>query len=234
MERTSSKSLGPPARVVLPPPVARRTAGATVADSLRRAILAGDLAPGTPLRQEALAAHFRVSRMPVRDALKRLAAEALVDLAPHRGAVVARLSLDDAADVMAIRVGLEPQALRLSIPRLTDADLAHAETLLARMDGADNLARQGDLNAAFHGCLMERCPAPRLKALVAEHLAAADRYLRFGLGVLEHRGPSQREHRAILAAARARDAPGAAALMETHIRRGGEVLIAFLKTSGLG
>lgn len=222
-----------PAASALPPPVPRRTAGAMVADSLRQAILAGDLKPGTPLRQEELAAHFAVSRMPVRDALRRLAAEALVDLEPHKGARVARLSMADARDVMAIRLGLEPQALRLSLPRLTRADFDRAERLLRKMDGSDNLARHGALNAAFHGCLMARCAAPRLSALVGEHLAAADRYMRFGLGVLDHRGPSQREHRALLAAARAGEVERAAVLLEAHIRRGGEILIAFLEKSGL-
>lgn len=194
-----------------------RTATAFVEAVLREAILTGQLAGGTPLRQEELAAAFAVSRMPVREALRQLEAQALVDFAPHKGAVVTDISAADAADNYAIRAALEPAALRLSIPNLTADDFARAEALIADMDGEEDIARLGDLNRRFHLTLYARAGRPRLLALVEQHLAAADRYLRFHFTALGRDHMAQDEHAALLAAARARDAEAATRIAATHV-----------------
>ena len=89
-----------------------RTATEFVEASLRVAILEGRLSSGTPLRQEEIASAFGVSRMPVREALRQLEAQALIDFVPHKGAVVTAISAEDAADNYAIRLALEPAAHR--------------------------------------------------------------------------------------------------------------------------
>ena len=111
-----------------------RTATEFVEATLREAILSGAIAPGTPLRQEELATTFKVSRMPIREALRQLEAQALVDFEPHRGAVVVQITLLDAMDNYAIRAALEPQALRLSIPHLTEEERALLRTFYASAD----------------------------------------------------------------------------------------------------
>ncbi|PWR21764.1 GntR family transcriptional regulator [Zavarzinia compransoris] len=204
-----------------------RTATAFVEAVLREAILSGRLPGGAALRQEELAAAFEVSRMPVREALRQLEAQALVDFAPHKGAVVTDISAADAADNYAIRAALEPAALRLSIPHLTADDLARAEALLAEMDGEDDIARLGDLNRRFHLTLSARAGRHRLLALVEQHLAAADRYLRFHFTALGRDHMARDEHAALLAAARDRDPDTAARIAATHVETAARNIEAF-------
>lgn len=206
-----------------------RTTAEFVEATLREAILTGVIAPGTPLRQEELAETFGVSRMPVREALRQLEARALAEFHPHRGAVVAEISAADGADIGAIRMALEPMALRLSLPGLTAADLDQAEELIAEMDGEADPGRMGELNRRFHMTLYARAGRPRLLALTEQHLLAADRYLRFQFAALGYRPRSQDEHRALLAACRAGDADTACRLVTEHVGQAAEQLTAFLE-----
>jgi DNA-binding GntR family transcriptional regulator len=210
-----------------------RTTTEYVEATLKRAILAGVLAPGAPLRQEELAASFRVSRMPIREALRQLEAQALVDFEPHRGAVVVAITLEDALDNYAIRSALEPQALRYSLPNLGEADFAAAAEAIAAIDGESDPGRMGERNRRFHMALYGRAGLPRLTALVEQHLSNADRYLRFHLAAAGDMG--QDEHRALLEACRRRDAEGAVAILAAHLRRAMAGLEAFFRSrSGEG
>ena len=97
---------------------AHRTASGVVTQTLRTAIIEGAIAAGTALRQNDLAAALGISRMPIREAIRQLEGESLVDFAPPRGAVVATLLPDDAVEISELRVALEQLALRLSLPHL--------------------------------------------------------------------------------------------------------------------
>lgn len=205
-----------------------RTATEFVEAAMREAILGGALPGGMPLRQEELAAAFGVSRMPVREALRQLEARALVEFHPHRGAVVAEISAADSADIGAIRAALEPAALRLSLPRLGPDDFALAAELIAEMDAESDPGRMGELNRRFHMTLYARADSPRLLALVEQHLAAADRYLRFQFAALGYHPRSQDEHHALLAACRTGDAEAAERVVADHVTAAGEQLAAFL------
>ncbi len=211
-----------------------RTATEFVEAAMREAILTGALPAGVPLRQEDLAAAFGVSRMPVREALRQLEARALVEFHPHRGAVVAEISAEDSADIGAIRAALEPAALRLSLPRLGPADFALAGELIAEMDVEADPGRMGELNRRFHMTLYARADRPRLLALVEQHLAAADRYLRFQFAALGYHPRSQDEHHALLAACRAGDTDAACQAVADHVTAAGEQLTAFLGGPFLG
>lgn len=209
-----------------------RTATEFVESTLKQAILSGTLAGGTPLRQEELAATFGVSRMPIREALRQLEAQALIDFYPHRGAVVAEISAEDAADNYAIRLALEPMALRLSIPNLAGADLDRARELLAEMDAEPDQGRLGELNRRFHMTLYARAGRPRLLSLVEQHLAQADRYLRFHLAAMGRHHLSQEEHRGMLEAAAAGKAALACRILATHVGTAAKSLQIFLKERG--
>lgn len=104
----------------------RSTTSTWLAEELRRAVLAGDLPPGQPLRQEHLAAKFGVSPIPVREALAQLEAEGFVAHRPYRGAVVRPLSVTEALELLELRRLLEPPALRLAARHLTEYDLEQA------------------------------------------------------------------------------------------------------------
>ncbi|BCP53298.1 GntR family transcriptional regulator [Kaistia sp. 32K] len=209
-----------------------RTATEYVEATLREAILSGTIAPGTPLRQEELAATFKVSRMPIREALRQLEAQALVDFEPHRGAVVVQITLLDAMDNYAIRAALEPQALRLSIPHLTEEDFDLAEDLLVEIDQETDPGRMGELNRRFHMTLYSQAGLPRLIALTEQHLATADRYLRFHLAAVGDMG--QDEHREMLAACRARDEARAIDTLARHHGRASDSMEAFFRSRGGG
>ncbi len=205
-----------------------RTATEFVTATLKQAILAGALPPGTPLRQEELAARFAMSRMPIREALRQLEALGLVDFEPHRGAIVVEITLADAADLYAIRTALEPQALRLSLPHLTEQDFRRADALIDEIDNENDPSRMGELNRRFHMTLYSAAMSPRLIALTEQHLVAADRYLRFHLATDGDMG--QAEHRALVAACRVHDEAEAVTILTHHLARAEAALTAFFRT----
>jgi DNA-binding GntR family transcriptional regulator len=205
-----------------------RTATEFVEATLKQAILTGAIAPGTPLRQEELATTFKVSRMPIREALRQLEAQGLVDFEPHRGAVVVEISLREAMDNYAIRAALEPQALRLSMPHLTEVDFALADELIAEIDAEQDPSRMGELNRRFHMTLYAQAGLPRLLALTEQHLVSADRYLRFHLATVGDMG--QDEHREIVAACRAYDEATALAVLLRHHTRASLLMQDYLRS----
>lgn len=211
-----------------------RTATEYVEATLKAAILEGRIPAGTPLRQDDIARDLDVSRMPVREALRRLEAQALVDAVPHKGAVVTDISAADAADSFAIRAGLEDTALRRSIPHLLPADLDGAAALIDAMEEEPDQAQLGQLNRQFHMALYARAGHPRLLLLVDRELAVFDRYLRFFLAARGRGGMAQGDHRALLAAARARDADGAAAVLARHIDTAARGMAEFFATRAAG
>lgn len=210
------------------PTPTRRTGRAPdrVASDLRRSILAGRLAPGAQLRQDHLARDFGVSHIPVREALRRLEAEGLVEHLPRRGAFVTALSADEARDALDLRLALETLATQLAVPRADTATWTEAARLLhlAELSRApDDLAA---LNWRFHRTLLAPCERPRLLRTLEGVWQTLDRYLR--LLPPEPADAGEAGHWAILAAYKARDAAQATALVSTHLREGGADLLARL------
>jgi DNA-binding GntR family transcriptional regulator len=107
-----------------------------IAGALRAEILGGRYAPGERIRQEDLAARSGASRIPVREALRMLAAEGLVTLVANSGAWVARLSLAECEEAYLVRERLEPLVLRLSMPRLGEAEFRRLAEIAAQMEAA--------------------------------------------------------------------------------------------------
>ena len=208
-----------------------RTATALVSDTLRMAIMDGSLGAGEALRQDSLAEAFGVSRMPVREALRRLEAEGLIEFIPHRGAVVAKAEPVDIAEVFEIRRLLETYALRGSVPNLTDEDFERAGELLDEIDREDDVGRWGDLNRRFHLTLYGGFPGKRLLAIIDAQHRAVDRYVRMLLASLDYRHRSQDEHREILRLCRERDPDSAAAALEAHLSEGPAQLLGFAQNA---
>ena len=102
---------------------------------LRQRIVEGQLAPGAKLNERELAA-LNVSRTPLREAIKMLAAEGLVELLPNRGAVVAQMSEQDVIDTFEVIAGLEGQSGELAAQRISDAELAEIRALHFEMMAA--------------------------------------------------------------------------------------------------
>ncbi len=196
-----------------------------VLDQIRSAILAGRLPAGETLRQEDLAERLGVSRMPVREAIRRLHAEGLVEVLPSRRVRVAPLDRAEIEDIYDMRAALEPLAVRLAVPRLTKAQLREAAHALEAADDEDDADTFGVRNAAFHLALMTSCERPRLLNEIASLLDLSDRYQRAALRDEEHNARVREEHAALFAAARAGDAATAADLTERHVRQAGARLL---------
>ncbi|WP_293862758.1 GntR family transcriptional regulator [uncultured Alsobacter sp.] len=201
-------------------PLKLRTLQEAIVDRLREAILAGEHPPGTQLRQEALAASYGVSRIPLREAFRQLEAEGLIEIAPHRGAVVTGLSPEEVRDVFALRRVLEARLLRASIPKLDTDDFKDLDTVQAAF--ADAIARGdtsqwGVLNARLHMALYGRAALPRTLSIVAGLLQTSERYTRLQLATREAWRRAQQEHGELIALARAGDIEGACALLDRHI-----------------
>jgi DNA-binding GntR family transcriptional regulator len=118
------------------PGLERRELWEGVAQSLRAAIVSGTIPAGSSLVEADLAAHFDVSRGPVRDALRDLAREGLVVDLPRRGTIVSTLTFSDTIDVYAVREGLEAVGARLAIERASDPDLERLRDAVVAMEDA--------------------------------------------------------------------------------------------------
>lgn len=211
----------------------RRTTVATgLADALREEILTGALPEGLVLRQEAVAQRYDVSRIPVREALRLLEAEGLVVLRPHRGAVVAGLSLAEIEEIFDLRAVLEPMLLSRAIPELTEEDLAAAEAILGAYEtalDAGDVAQWGVMNWAFHAKLYERAGRPQTLAFLGGLRQKADRYTRLQLRFAGDVDRARREHRALLQLCARGDVDAAAALARDHVQAAGGALLDYLR-----
>lgn len=127
---------------------------------LRDAIIAGHFAEDEPIRQDDIARQFNVSKIPVREALKRLEAEGLVMFQRNRGAMVTRMSESELAQMFEVRMLLEDKALRLAIPNMTEETFARAERICQEFVGENDVGRWAELNWELHACLYEPAQRP--------------------------------------------------------------------------
>jgi Transcriptional regulators len=147
----------PPALELIPAArIPRLSASDHVAQMLKKAIVDGVLPAGEMLRQDEIASHFHVSKIPVREALKHLEAKGLVTFLPNRGVVVASLSAAEIGEYMEIRAMLEARAARLSAPLIDDEAIAGARQHLEGFALATDAGRWGELNWLFHSTLYAR------------------------------------------------------------------------------
>jgi DNA-binding GntR family transcriptional regulator len=168
--------------------------------------------------------------MPVREALRQLEAQQLLSVTTHKGAVVAPLIQGDATETYELRILLESEALRQSIPRLTSADHELAAGYIAELETEHNYAEIGRLNRLFHMALYSNAPNKRLLRLVEDGLNEEERFLRFNLEAMGLGKLSQDDHRAMLQAARKGDVEHSVELLEQHLNRGVEVITRYLAT----
>jgi DNA-binding GntR family transcriptional regulator len=211
-------------------PIPAHLARSVIEQTLRSAILDGRLPCGIALRQQDLADLFGVSRMPVREALRQLEAQALLNVVAHKGAVVAPLVQGDAAETYALRILLESEALRLSVPLLEIADLEHAAGYIDALETEHDYSEIGRLNRLFHMSLYCKAPNKRLLNLVEDGLNEEERFLRFNLEAMGLGKLSQEDHRAMLRAAEERDVEGSVKLLVFHLNRGVEVITRYLNS----
>lgn len=215
-------------------PAASRTLSQSVADRLRRLIVTGRLQPGDPLRLAAIAARLDVSVQPVREAVRLLAAEGLVVIEPHRGAYVARLSVEDVEELYAVRIALEGLIARVATERLVDADVRALEAAFAAMEacaGADDRPGFVAADRAFHRGLYTVAGRPRLLARILDLWDASTRAQPAVHGSWATLADAVADHAPLLAAIRRRDAAGAEAATRAHLERAARSVLAALRAA---
>jgi len=204
-------------------------ASISIAAQLRSEIISGDIPPGERLRQDQLASRFGTSRIPVREALRQLEAEALVINDTNKGARVAPVTLDETLERMDIRIALECSALAFAVPLMSDLDFTALERILEVYDASDDPRRWSQANWDFHSALYAPAGRPMLLAMIQANYANVDRFLRVRLSQSTGKTVPQREHREILAACRAGDSAKARDLLADHIAAARKTLAAAVR-----
>ena len=209
-------------------PLVRRSMPDLLVEQLRARILAGELPQGQPLRQDALAAQYGVSRIPLREALRRLEAEGLVRIEPNKGAVVADFPPQEIGELFEMRAALESDLIRLSVPLVSRSDLDEAAEALEAYEKAldrGQVADWGALNWRFHSALYRAAGRPRWLEAVAQLNRQTDRFVRLQLALTGALDRARSEHRELLELARRGEAEAAATLVRVHIQDAGQMLV---------
>jgi DNA-binding GntR family transcriptional regulator len=191
--------------------------------TLRRAIMHGELRPGDPLSQVALARKLGVSRGPLREALRILQREGFVQQESQHRARVTTFSNDDLDELYAMRISLEALAIGIAVPRMSDEHLDLLDQLLEEMDAT---ARTGDVekwecpHQEFHRALVHPSGSriERELALLSDH-ATRYRLAFVSWQPFEWRAETGAQHRTIAEAVKARDAQAASQALAAHLGR---------------
>lgn len=207
-----STRLGPPAGGH------HRTAHQYVRDALRRAILTGDIPPGTHLIQGQLAADLEVSTTPVREALRDLAGEGLVEFDPHRGAIVHELDLQELLEIYDIRKALTPIAFRRAVQMLSEGELKVIEAIEHKMSETADPVEWTELNGQFHHLLELGSSPTRLRTFLQNVQDASSLYIAHSVtSSPERMKRGNKQHRDLLEAVRQRDVDLACNLLVQHL-----------------
>ena len=199
-----------------PPTVAQ-----SVASQIREQILKRDIRGGEPLRQEAIAKSLGTSIIPVREALRQLEAEGLVELQTHRGAIATELTLDKALEWIHMRRLIETDLMGLAIDNITEANLTDAEEILGRfndaMDNRREIAHWNEYNWEFHSTLYSPANKPETMKVLSSLHKKCDIYIRLQLLGGDHIQRAEKEHHELIDLCRKRNKRAAKALMQKHI-----------------
>lgn len=214
--------LGPSVHEPFNEPRLYTTSAEYVYSTLRREIITKQLTSGTRLPEVTIATRLRVSRTPVREALRRLASEGLVLIIPNSGARVASPGRKEMEDAYVVREELECLAVRLACSRVTEKHLRRLEECVADEERAfddRNLESYLEVNESFHRVIAEASGNRVLREYVENILARTNVYIVFyDPFYIVETNPSVGEHRMIIEALRARDPKLAVERMRDHIR----------------
>ncbi len=201
-----------------------------VHDRLREAILRGEFDPTVPLSQVQLAARLGVSRTPLREALRMLQREGLIDSEPNRRVRVTELSVTDLEQLYAARVMVEALAVRLTVPRYTRDDVAELRASLREME---ELLKGRDINVweaahrRYHE-LLRRYSGERIERLARDLSDHTERYRRVYMAEPRAWSAAAQEHAAVVDACASGSATAASTQLARHLARTALTLIALL------
>ena len=183
-------------------------------------ILSGELEAGEQVKIQEIAEEIGTSAVPVREAIRMLASEGLMELRPNRSPIVARLELREIAEIANIRIALEPFLLALAIPRHTPETLDRCHELILKDRASTSYYEKVELNQQFHLALLEPAAQPRALRIVADQYQSVVRFAQMLVmrGANELRGGIHHEHLDILTEVQGGDPARAAQMLKEHIR----------------
>jgi len=192
-----------------------------IANSLKEEILSGKFPPGVRIRQEDIAEQFGASRSPVREALRILEAEGLINLVAHTGAWISHLSLSECEEMYLIRDRVEPLLLRLSIPAMTDSVIAELSDLVNQMEATNDVETFLKLDRQFHLLSYSKAETALVGDMVNRLWNTTQHYRRAYSQLLAASSfkPAHYEHHLLLSAIIRRDSDDAERILLGHIRR---------------
>ncbi|WP_095594635.1 GntR family transcriptional regulator [Actibacterium pelagium] len=200
--------------------MAEPTLAEHIANELRRDILRGKLAPGESIKERDNAAEMGVSRTPMREAIRILAKEGLIQLRPSRSPIVARPNFKNVEDHAQVLIALEKLSAELAVKNASDEDISHIAGIVDHMsehfDTSDPLD-MFEIDMSFHTAIAD---ASKNKALAETHRTFLQRLWRARYLAASQRRNRQRvvnEHTLILNALRGRDAKAARAAIDNHL-----------------
>lgn len=196
----------------------RFTAQVAAYDAIRDGIIAGHLPPGMKLNQTELAEQLGLSTTPVREALRRLAGDGLVQIDAYHGASVAQLNEEELREIYAIRAALEPMAIRRAVGTISSEELDRATELWQLMETDLDAAEWVEANREFHGTLSSPGDSLILEPILVSLRDRAAPYVRLSLALdPTAKNRTNAEHGQILGAYRSRDADLAVELQVAHL-----------------
>lgn len=189
---------------------------------LKHALLGGKIKPGETLIQEDIATSLGFSRVPIREALKRLEGEGLVVQRPRRGYVVASLDANEVEDVLDVRMLLEERASYLATLKRTERDVVAVQEAFDKMLKMQARVRYdrdewGLANRNFHDRLFLPCDRPHLLRMLVQQRDLVTLFVRVGGHVAPDIEQTTEDHRQILEAYKRQDAPEVARLSREHV-----------------
>ena len=202
-------------------PIARHSLHAAVTNRIRGMILDGALMPGSRLPERVLCEQLAVSRTPLREALKVLASEGLLELSPNRGARVAGLTAEDVDELFPVMGALEALAGELAADRITEAELAEIRALHYQMVLHHTRGERAEyfaINQDIHEKILDAAHNPTLGSAY-RNLSGRIRRARYAANMAAARwAQAVAEHEEMLAALEARDGPRLAEILKRHLR----------------
>jgi DNA-binding GntR family transcriptional regulator len=215
-------------------PIPRAALHEQVATRLRQMLVEGRIAPGAKLNERELSELLNVSRTPLREAIKMLAAEGLVELLPNRGAVAVSLTEEDVLNTFEVMGGLEAQAGELAAQRITPAELAEIQAMHFEMLAAytrRDLSAYYALNARIHSAISAAAKNPVLES-VYQQVNARLQALRFRSNQDEDKWKrAMKEHDRMIEALAQRDAAGMREVLRTHLANKLDVVLEQLRAA---
>jgi DNA-binding GntR family transcriptional regulator len=209
--------------------IKHRTLDGLVADEVRERIVSGALPGGMRIDQQALAEELGVSRMPVREALRQLAAEGFVVLVSHRGAIVAQLSPSEIIELYEMRGVLQGLAARLAVPNYGEKDLNELQRLLDLMEKTKDVRKWTKLNHGFHSRMEAPSGAQHLLGLIQRLTQQCEPYMQISVQYLHAEELAGEGHHAIFEACQARDADGLEQAVRSHLTSWGREVASYIE-----